>query len=91
MQWRSYFDSLIQNLKPATVTVLNWIVTISATITLIEFLDITLRVITGVITIGVGLLSWRHYMLKNRNLEKDIQLKDQELYARTQENKKKYG
>jgi hypothetical protein len=89
---RHYIDDVIQIIPVKIMIMLNWLMTITAALTLIDWMAIGIRTVTGFITIGVGLLSFRYYMLRNRGKEldnklkeKEIEIKDQELYARIQE------
>lgn len=62
-----------------SIGMINAVLTILAAMTVIDWMDVTVRIITGVISIAIGLLVFRHYRLKIKLIEKEIELKDQEI------------
>jgi hypothetical protein len=55
-------------------------------LTFADLVDFTIRTVSGLIAIAVGIVAWRNYRLKNKLLEQEIEKKDQELheYLKTQ-------
>ncbi len=84
---KTQLDDYIGQLSGKAIAFYNFILTIGAVMTLADWLDIGSKAVTFFITIIVGLLSARYYVLRNRKLQKEIELKDQELYKAIQENK----
>lgn len=91
MTWRLYLDDFIQNIPSKTLYVVNSAMTIAAALTLLDWLNIGGKVVTFLISVGAGLLSLRHYMLKNKIKEKELEKLDQEIHAKVMENKQKFG
>lgn len=48
-------------------------------LTFADLVDFTIRTVSGLIAICVGIVAWRNYRLKNKLLEQEIEKKDQEL------------
>lgn len=78
---------LIDNAIAKAVGMLNFIGFILASLTIIDWMDFSIRIVTGIISAVIGWLVIRHYRLKIRLTEKELELKDQELFKLIQENK----
>lgn len=80
-------EGLIYNLNQKALAVL---FSFFSTITFIDLVDFGLRALSGIVAVGVGILAYQNYRLKNQLLRKEIELKDQELeeILRKKKNKK---
>jgi hypothetical protein len=69
-------EEMILHLSQKTLAVMFGIF---GTITFVDAVDFSVRTLTGLVALGIASLAWKNYRLKNKLLEKEIELKDQEL------------
>lgn len=86
---KEHLDHHIHNLGDKSMVAINSILVSGAALTFSDVLDLGTKIAVFIITVIVGLLSMRHYQLKNKLKQKEIELKDQELYKLIAENKKR--
>lgn len=84
---RHHIDEHLSHLSSKAVTLLNSIMVFTAGLTLSDWLDLSQKWVTFIITVVVGVFSARHYYLKNRKLKKESELLDQQIYKAIEDNK----